>query len=41
MLNLHMKHRTGLHQTGSLETGLCGEKPRPALPNHHGRYVLF
>jgi hypothetical protein len=41
ILNLHMKHRTGLHHTGSLETGPCGAKARPASPNHGGRYALF
>jgi len=31
---LIMKFWTGLCQTGTLWTGSCGVKPRPALPNH-------
>jgi len=28
-----MKHQTELRQTGSIWTGTCGAKPRPASPN--------
>jgi len=24
-----------------MPTGPCETKPRPALPNHHGRYLLY
>ena len=41
VLNLHMKHQTGLCQTGSLWTGPCRAKRSCALPNHHARYALF
>jgi hypothetical protein len=40
VLNSHMKHHTWLKQTGSLWTGPCRAKPRPASPNH-ARSVLF
>jgi hypothetical protein len=33
-LNSRMKRRTRPRQTGSLWTGPCRDKPRPASPNH-------
>jgi len=39
VLNSCMLTWTRLHQTGSLWTGQCGGKPRPASP--YVRYALF
>jgi len=41
VLNLHMRYQTAPRQTGSLWTGPCGAKPRPATPNFHVKSPLF
>jgi len=41
ILNLCMKCWSRLQQATSLWMGPCGDKPRPASPNHHSTSALF